>query len=148
MATSRLRATRTGLVTAITNQLTTDGVTGVTVTAYIPTSTEATREDRVWFDNISLSQQHMVMGGGREETLTVTGQIRAFKAGGSVTEQGEAEDRAEDILASVENAIRTDPDIASAVFHGQLVSAESSPDFDETGAIGRIEFTLSVEAHL
>lgn len=146
--TSRLRAARTGLVTLIQNRLTTDGVTGVTVTAYPPTGDEATREDRIWFESIPFDQEHFSAGGMRQETLTITGQIRAYISGGGQTEQGEAEDRALVIMASVERAIAVDPTISAAVFHGQLTRGESTPESDDKGAIGAIEFVLQVQSHI
>lgn len=149
MATSTFENLRAGLVTEITSQLTTDAVTGVTVTPYPPLGDDWTRKDRIWFGSITFGQEPYTMGSGgfRQETLTVEGRVWCPRHGRD--QQAGGEQRSETVFASVENALRNDITVGGVVFNVELASAESIPDhIDESGPIGYVEFEVEAEAHL
>ena len=149
MATSRLTSLRDGLVSVINTQLTADAVTDVTVSGYPPLGEDWTREDRVWFASISLTQEPYTQGasGFRMENLTVEGRVWCPRHGRD--EQSGGETRAETVFASIETALRDDITVGAVVFNVELASAESIPDHvDESGPIGYIEFDIEAEAHI
>jgi hypothetical protein len=91
------------------------------------------------------------MGGAArqvDEELEVDLQIRAPRMGSDVDTSGEAEARAEAILASIENALRADGTIGGTVLFAELASFESIPDNDADGPIGTIEATITCQANI
>lgn len=151
MATSSFQNIRTELASDITARLTTDAVTGVTVTEYPPTGALATKEDRVWIYRIRADQRDLTMGasGGLGEDLELTLYVYAPQRGGTEAEFQAASVRAETILASVENAVRTDPTISGAVLHATIASVEEEPSFDADGdAYALLEVTIAATANL
>ncbi len=150
MATSRLTALRTALVTDIVSQLSTDGTSDVTVTEYPPLG-DFSREDRVWLAEISGTQEPYTMGssGNRQELLEVDLRVYAPTFGGTSEEQSSGETRAETVFASVENAVRGDITVGSTVYNIELDSFTSSVGMvDGSGPAGYIEATLTAESHL
>ena len=151
MATSRFQNLRAAITTAITSRLTTDGVSGVTVTQYPPLGDYA-REDRVFLTEIRSRQEPMTQGGTsgkRLEELEVDFIIQTPVHGGSVEEYADGETRAETILASVETAVRNDPTVSATVFNIELAEFTSSiQHLDEDGPYGWVEGTFEAEAHI
>lgn len=150
MATSRFQNLRAALKTVLVARLTTDGVTGVDVFEYEPRG-DVVREDMIWFGRITVDQEPLTMGGtghGISETLNVDFHIRAPRNGADQETASEAEQRAEQILSVVENALRHAPSVSSTVMSAEVDSFESIPDYDEAGAIGTIEGTITCLANL
>lgn len=150
MATSRFQNLRAALVTAIVNRLSTDAVTGVTVTQYPPLGDYA-RVDRVFLTEIRARQEPYTQGasGSRMEELEVDFIVQAPTFGGTVEEHSDGEARAELILASVETAVRNDITVSATVFNIELESFTSSiAHIDDHGPYGFVEGTLVAEAHL
>lgn len=150
MATSRFQNLRAALASDISDQLTTDGVSGVTVTEYPPLG-DYVREDRIYLAEIRGEQEPFTQGasGFRAETLEVDLVVYAPVHGGTVDEMKDAESRAETLFASVENAVRGDVTVSSTVFNIELDSFTSSiENIDEHGPVGFIEATLTAEAHI
>ena len=150
MATSRFQNLRVALAALIVTRLATDSTTDVTVTEYPPLG-DYTREDRVWLAEISGTQEPYTMGtsGNRQEILEVELRVYAPTHGGTSEEQSSGESRAELILASVENAVRTDVTVSSTVYNVELASFTSHVDqIDEDGPYGFIEVVLTAESHL
>ncbi len=147
MATSAIANLRTELAADIVARLTTDGTTGVTVTEF-PPGDDAGRTDVVFIGEIRTDQAHLSFGGSREERLEADIEVMTFKAGAGDTQAAAAEDRAVTILASIENAVRTDPTVSSSSFHAQVVRVTSRPDVDDQGRITHMTVTVEAEAHL
>jgi hypothetical protein len=151
VTTSRLKTLRTELVTDIQAQLTSDGVSGVTVTPYPVLADQWTREDRVWLGSITGEQEPLTQGpnGKRVETLTVELTVYAPTFGGTEEEQAAGEGRAETIFASVETAVRTDITVNNTVFDVNVESYESNPAYvDADGPVGMFTAELVAEAHI
>lgn len=148
MATSRFENLRTALVTAITNRLATDSVTGVTVQKYPRVIGE--REDTVSLGNISGSQEPFTQGasGFREEEMTIEVRVRCPRFGDTTDEFGEAEQRAETVMASIENAVRTDITVSSTVYNIEFSQYETDHTTDGDGAVGVVDITLVATAHI
>jgi hypothetical protein len=122
----------------------------VDVYGYPPVG-NVTREDMVWLERIRSDQEPLSMGGAArqvDEELEVDLQIRAPRMGSDVDTSGEAEARAEAILASIENALRADGTIGGTVLFAELASFESIPDNDADGPIGTIEATITCQANI
>ena len=147
MATrTKFQDIRTALVTAITNQLTTDTVTA-TVTAYPPLGDYA-REDRVFLAGISFSQEPYTYD-KYQESLEVELRVMCPASGGTVEELADGEQRAETILDSILTTLRTDIEVGATVFNVELGESESRVDvIDDQGPWGVIEADLLVEAHV
>jgi len=144
MATSKFQNLRAALVTAISARLATDGVSDVEVFEYMPMG-NATREDQIWLGRISVEQEPLSMGGtGRQvgETIRIDVSVRAPRYGSDQDDMKAAEQRAEAMWGSVENALRNDSSVSSTVMFTDIDSFESIPDYDEHGAIGIIEATI------
>lgn len=142
--TSKFQDVRAALKTLITTRFTTDGVTGVDVFEYPPMG-NTTREDMVWVGRIQVEQEGLTMGGtGRQvgETITIDLSVRAPRSGADQDDMKLAEQRAEAIWASVENAIRNGSTVSSTVMFTEIDAFESIPDYDGEGAIGTIEATV------
>jgi hypothetical protein len=150
MATSRFQNIRGAFVTLVNARFTTDGITDVDVYGYPPVG-NVTREDMVWLERIRSDQEPLSMGGAArqvDEELEVDLQVRAPRMGSDVDTSGEAEARAEAILASIENALRADGTIGGTVLFAELASFESIPDNDADGPIGTIEATITCQANI
>ena len=150
MASSKFQDVRANLNTLITARFTTDSITGVDVFEYGPTG-NATREDQVWFGRITVDQEGLTMGGTSRvvgETLTIELSVRAPRSGGDQDDMKLAEQRAEAIWASIENAIRNGSTVNSTVMFSEIVTFESIPDFDAEGAIGTIEASIVAESNI
>lgn len=150
MATSRFQNLRAALASDIGDQLSTDGVTDVTVTEYPPLGDYA-REDRVYLTEIRARQEPYTQGssGVRMEELEIDFVIEAPILGGTVEEYQDGETRAETILGSVETAVRNDITVSSTVFNIELDSFTSSiAHLDELGPFGWVEGTFVAEAHI
>lgn len=150
MATSTFQNARAALKALIVSRLTTDGTTSVDVFEYRPMG-NATREDMVWIDRIRVEQDVIAMGGTSRvvgETLTIDVAVRAPVAGADQQDAAAAEQRAELIWASVENAVRAGPTISGTVMHADIEAFEMIPDYDEQGAIGSIDATIILEANI
>lgn len=144
MSSSKFQDLRAALKTAVAARLTTDGVTDVDVFEYAPMQ-NATREDQIWFGRIRVEQEPLTMGGaGRAvgETISIDVSVRAPRSGADQDDMKAAEQRAEAMWASVENALRADPDVSSTVMFTDIDSFESIPDYDADGAVGTIEATI------
>lgn len=140
MSTSKFQDVRAALKTLITTRFTTDGISDVEVFEYPPMG-DATREDQVWFGRISVEQEGLTMGGTSRvvgETLVLDVSVRAPRSGADQDDMKLAEQRAEAIWASVENAVRNDSSVDSNVMFTEIVSFESIPDYDGQGAIGTV----------
>jgi len=153
MATSAVRAVLVALESAIDSQLSTDGVTGVATHRYEPTGDERTRTDWVAFLSVSFEQEPMTQGGTagiRMETLTVDAEVRAYKSGGTLDDKDDALNRAETIFASVETAVRDDPNLDSSngIFNVEVARGETTVTADDQGAYCVLEFEVEAEAHL
>lgn len=146
MTTSTIVSFRTAFASAISSQLSTDGVTGVTVNAY--PQVDAGRGDLIVLGDVSAAQTHLDFGGDRDETYSLNGEVVAPKDGGHLSDATAAETRALAIFASIENTLRDDPTVSGSVFHAQIASYRSEVLIDERGYIGHIEFTIDVEAHI
>lgn len=145
MATSKFQDLRAALVTLISP------ISDCTISAYPPYGNEWTNEDRVWVAGIRVNQQRLSMGdtGLYDEDLEIDLVIYAPRFGGSQDEWGEAEARAEAILAAVEADIRTDDTIGGTVLYAELSTFESRIDMThESGPVGFIEATVTATANL
>lgn len=150
MATSRFRALRTALATAIRSQLTSDSVTGVRVFDYGRIITP--QEDQIYISNIRGEQDPYTFSGGgsglRQENIEIDVMIEVPRPGTTEAEFAEAEIRAETIMASIESTVRADPEIGSTVFDSEFDSFETDHQFADKVAWGRIEITITAEAHI
>ena len=146
-----LATLRSNLKTQIVAQLSSDGVTGVSVFEF-PPGDDAPQTDLVYFGDVTVDQDHLTMGGPgvekRNEILSVDGFVFARKPGAGDTIAATAEDRALTIFASIEKKLRADPTISSAVFHAELGTVESRPGVDTEGRFTILEFTITAQSHL
>lgn len=147
MATSRIQALRTQLVTSWTTQLTSDGITGVTVTGYDPAD-QATKTDQAWVHDITTTQSLLTFSGTRDETLRVEGKVWVLKPGAGQTVANDAETRALTILGSLETILRTDTDLNSVILFAEIVEVTSSPMAIPDGQLCVLSFELAVTANL
>lgn len=150
MSTSKFQDVRAALKSLITARFTTDAITNVDVFEYQPMG-NATREDQVWIGRVRVDQEGLTMGGtGRivGETITLDLSVRAPRFGADQDDMKLAEQRAEAIWASIENAIRNGATVSSTVMFTEIDSFESVPDYDEQGAIGVIEAVIVAEANI
>ena len=151
MSTSSFQNVRAALAALIVARLTTDAVTGVTVFEYRPMGDIATREDMVWIDRVRIDQEPLSMGGPSrlvDETVTLDLSVRAPRVGADQDDMKLAEQRAELIWASIETALRNSSSVSSTVMFADIEAFESIPDYDELGAIGTIEATVTAVANL
>ena len=146
MSTSTIVAFRDALATAIGSQLTSDGTTGVTINKYPVVDTS--RVDVIFLKDAEATQEHLALGGSREELYTLSGEVVAPQSGGSLDEASEAETRAILIFASIEDTLRADPTVTATVFNAEIASYKSAVVIDENGYIGHIEFTIDVTGHI
>lgn len=150
MATSKFQDIRAALKTLITTRFTTDSITSVDVFEYRPMG-NATREDQVWFDRIRVDQEPLSMGGTSRliaETITIDLVVTAPRVGADQDDAKLAEQRAEAIWASIENALRNGSTVSSTVMFTDIDTFESILDYDELGAVGVIEASIVAEANL
>ena len=144
MSTSKFQDVRAALKTLITTRFTTDGISDVDVFEYPPMG-NTTREDQVWFGRISVEQEGLTMGGTSRvvgETIVLDVSVRAPRMGADQDDMKLAEQRAEAIWASIENAVRNDSSVSSNVMFTEIDSFESIPDYDEQGAVGTVEASI------
>lgn len=150
MATSKFQDLRAALVSAINSRLTSQGVTGVTVTQFPPLG-DVAFEDRIYLGRIRVDQEPLTMGGTArlvDEDIEVDLFIEAVKPGGDVTDMSEMEQRAEVMLGVVENALRADSDVGSTVLFGELASFELIPVTGD-GRVGvTIEAVISAMSNI
>ena len=147
---SKFQDLRAALVSAINTRFTTDGITDVVVTEYTPTG-EVSREDRVWLERIRVAQQPLTMGGtGRVigEDIEIDLRVWAPRSGADQDDLKLAEQRAEAIFASVENALRNDSDVGDTLMFADIDSFESIPIVDTDGASGLIEAVVTGQANI
>jgi len=150
MASSVFQNVRAALAALIVARLATDGTTDVTVSEYEPRG-EVSREDRVWISRIRIDQEPLAMGGVSRkvaETVSIDLSVWAPRSGADLDDQKLAEQRAELIFASVENAVRADNTVSGTVMFADIESFESVPDYTEAGAEGRITAVITAEANL
>lgn len=146
MGTSVTPALRSALVPAIVTQLATDAVTGVQVSEFA-LGDETQPTDAVWFGKITGTQEEDTFGGGREETLDVDGFCYVVTAGAGDA-AATSEDRAFTILASIEQALRTDPTLAAVVFDATITSTDSEPGVTDKGRYTFVEFAITATAYI
>lgn len=150
MSSSKFQDIRAALVTAINSRFTTDAITDVVVTEYVPTG-EVTREDRVWLERIRVIQQPLTMGGtGRAvgEDIEIDLRVWAPRSGADLDDLKLAEQRAEAIFASIENALRNDSDVGNTLMFADIDSFESIPIVDTDGAAGMIEAVVTGQSNI
>lgn len=150
MATSRFQDLRTALVTRIIARLAADAVTGVRVLEYGPTG-DTVREDLVWIGRIQVDQEPLSMGGASrmvDETLSLELHVRTPRHGASQADMKKAEERSETVWASIENDLRASSSVGGAVMFIEVDSFESDPTFDELGAVGVIDATVTASANI
>lgn len=147
MGTSVTPALRSALVPAIVTQLATDAVTGVQVSE-VTLGDDMQSTDTVWFGKIKGKQSEHMFGGSREETLTVEGFCFVTTSGAGETVAATSEDRAFTILASVEQALRTDPTLTTVVFDATIVDTESNPGVTPEGRYTFVKFTIDASAYI
>jgi len=150
LASSTFEIVRSALAALIVARLTADGVTDVVVGEYEPRG-NVTREDRVWIGRARIDQEPLTMGGTSRlvaETVSLDVHVRAPRSGADEDDQKLAEQRAELIFKSVEDGLRADPTVGGTLMFAQVESFESTPDYDESGAIGSIEAVVTAEANL
>jgi len=148
MATSRFQDIRTALAAAITAQLATDSVIGVSVFRIPRTITPI--EEQVYVFNIRGEQVPATQGpsGLRKEDLEIDVMIEVPRSGTTGDEFEEAEARAEEIMASIENTTRTDPTFGGVLLNSEFDSFETDHQFSDQTAWGRIEILITGEAYL
>lgn len=147
MATrTKFQDVRAALASAISTQLTTDGVTA-DVTEYPPLG-DYSREDRVYIGAIGFSQEPYTYD-SYSETMEVDVFVMCPTHGGSVEEYADGEQRAEAIFDSILATLRTDITISSNAFNVELGESESRIDvIDDKGPWGVIEASFLVESHI
>ena len=151
MSTSKFQDVRAAFAALITARFIVDGVEDVSVWEYEPRPATVTREDQVWVGRIRVDQEPLSMGGANrkvDETLTIDLAVRAPRSGADLDDQKLAEQRAETIFASVENAVRADGTVGGSVMFIQVDSFESVPMFDDLGAVGLIDAVFTAEANI
>lgn len=148
MATSRFEAAREALSTAIVTRLTTDSVAGVSVHKYRPPTLD--REAVVWIGDISGEQEPYTQGpdGTRLEEMEIDVQVRCPTHGSSTDEFETVEQKAEAVMASIENLCRLNPTLSAALFNVEFAAFETNHTYDDEGAVGVVEITITAEAHL
>ena len=150
MATSTLNDFRSNLAANITTQLTTDAVTGVTVTKY-PPGDEAARTDQVFISRIETEQVRLVYGGPRSETLTADVVVFVQQPGAGDTVADAVEARALTIAASIETTLRDDPTVDSgtpAVWDAEYAGHASEPGVTPEGRYTELTVTVTAESHI
>ena len=147
MATSPVYTLRTNLKTQIIARLTTDGISGVSVFAY-PPGDEAPQTDLIYLEDDDPTQTNLVFGGSREETINLEGVVWVMKPGAGDTVAGAAEQRCLAIAASIENELRDDPTVNSAVFNAEYENGRGTPGVNPDGRTHLKRFTITAEAHL
>jgi hypothetical protein len=147
MGTSTLEEFRSEVKADIVARLATDSVTGVSVFEF-PPGDEAPDTDVLFLGTIRTTQDHLVFGGAREERLTAEVIVFVLTPGAGDVVAAVSEDRAQTILASVENALRGDPGVSSSVFHAQIVSTDCENGVTPEGRFCQLTVTIEAEAHL
>lgn len=145
MATSTIGTTRTALQTLIAAQL-----SGVNVFSFPPgdKALEGTASyEFVALSDVTGTQNHLVFGGGREESFVFSGVIWVAKSGTGDTVSASAENRALALLAGVETAVRND-DTPGSAFHAQVVNYRVSNGAEDVRSWCGIEFDIDVESHI
>ena len=146
MASSKIGTTRAALKTLIVAQL-----SGVNVFSFLPGDKALEGTSSYEFVSLadvgSASQDHLVFGGAREETFTMTGIVWVAKSGTGDTQAAAAEDRALVLLAGVEDAIRGD-DTPGTSFHAEVTGYRIRNGADDARAWSQVEFDIDVEAHI
>lgn len=142
MATSSFQNVRAALLTLISP------ISDCVITAYPPQGDELTVEDRVWISEIRVRQEKLAFGGARDEDLELDLVVYAPRFGFGQQESGEAEQRAEVILAAIEADLRSDPTIGGTVMTSDIDSFTSTWSAHESGPIAVVELTITAEANL
>lgn len=140
MASSQISAIRTAIVSVFT-------AAGITAFGYPPGDTAGTKSF-VYLEEVAADQSHLVFGGARDETLTVSGVVYTESAGATVAVAKTAEDAALVILAAVEDSLRTSDTLSAAAFHAEVSSYRSKPMAGDGARVHVIEFDLDVEVHI
>jgi hypothetical protein len=146
MATSTISALRSALVSLIEARLTTDAVTGVTVSAWqIP---NMTRQDHLMLGGVEATQEDMTYT-MREETYDVEGTIWIPRPGSNAVDASTVETRALVVFASVESALTGSPSVTGTVFDAEIRTYETNVQwFDDGWVAGVVVFNINVQAHL
>lgn len=150
MATSTLNDFRGNLAANITTQLATDTVTGVTVFKY-PPGDEAPKTDMVYIHQITTTQERLVYGGPRSESLEADVVVFVQQPGAGDTVADAVEARALTIAASVENTLRADPTVNSgtpAVWDAEYGGHNSEPGVTPEGRFTELTITVTAESHI
>ena len=146
MATSVTPALRSALPPAIDTQLASDGITDVQVTeVHLGDDVQVT--DAVWFGTITATQEEHTYG-TRKEILNVEGFIWVVTPGAGEEIAATSEDRAFDILASIETTLRDDPTLSAVLFDATIVDTSSEPGITDKGRYTFLKFTIAAEAHI
>lgn len=143
---SQINAVRTKLAAVWQAQLTTDGITGVTVRKFNPAD-QAGKTDVVYIGNITATQEdsHYSV---RSEAVEVTAYIVTFKAGVGDTVADAAEDRALALLDSLEEALVANSTLDDTVVHGSLSTVSSDLDASPEGYHCTLELLVNVDVTL
>lgn len=145
MATSQISVLREALRSAVAASL----PTGPTVYAYDPGSSNTDSVgELIYFGTATGNQAHLAFGGSRSEEMSLDVIIYVRRPGAGQAQAKAAEDRALELFAEVEDAIRTNPDL-SAVFHVQVTGpneVETIIDAANRGCL--IRGTVEGEAHI
>ena len=147
MATAQIGVVRAALLSDIDAQLTSDAVTGVATFAF-PPGDEAPATDLVFIGDISSPQEHLTFGGSRTETLSIPVHVYVLTAGKGDTVATTTEDRALEIAASLETAIRTDDTISATAFHAQITSVDTEAGVSPEGRYSQVTVTIDCEVHI
>lgn len=142
---TKFQDVRAALKTAITAQLTDDGVDAEY--SNHPPLGDHVGEDRVYLGEVRFAQEPYT-GGFYEESIEVDLFVDAWVSGGTNDEADEAEAAAETIFDSILETLRTDITIGSTVFNVELGGSESKVIPVDQWVVGRVEATLEIEAHI
>lgn len=140
MATSQISVIRAAITTVFTTA-------GLTAFSYPPGDTAGSKSF-VYLDEVTADQSHLVFGGSRDESLSVSGVIYTEAPGASATDAKTAEDAALVILAAIEDGLRSSATLTGAAFHAEVSNYRSKPLAGDGNRVHVIEFDLDVEVHI
>jgi len=124
MASSTISTLRTNLNTQL---LARGNLSNVKVFRHLVDASEAlVNEDRIWIGGWEADQSHHAMGGSRNEQYTLSGGVAVWRSGNGDETADAAEVRAIALLKEIEDQLRADETVNSAVEHAQVDSYDAT----------------------
>lgn len=117
------------------------GLSGVQI-ATGPLGGESARESIQFFTGRD-NQDHVTTGRRRESTFSLDGAVWVLKPGKNETVIKAARDRAQALLAEIEDELRTDPSIGGTVRESGITDYDLDQGVNPDGHWCQLDFTIS-----